>query len=296
MIFNEYSNCNLCPRKCGADRNNENTGFCKCTAVPKVGRAALHHWEEPCVSGENGSGTVFFSGCTLGCCYCQNYALSKELCGKFKDEQELCDIFIKLQNQGAHNINLVTAEHFAPHIRQAVLLAKNKNLSIPVILNSSGYVSEDTLKILSDVIDIYLVDFKYMDNSLAKKYSLAQDYPDIAKKALQKMVELQPNLVYDNDRILKKGVIVRHLCLPTHTKDSKHIINYVFNTYGNNIKLSIMSQYTPVIKNSEYEHLNRTLSEEEYDEVIDYCIKIGIEDAYIQEGEAASESFIPSFE
>ncbi len=237
---------------------------------------------------------MFFSGCSLRCIYCQNFKLSRGKLGQ-KPQEELCDVFMRLQKEGAHNVNLVTAEHFAPHIKEAVIKARKKGLKIPVILNSSGYVSLETLKILKDVIDIYLVDFKYMDDSIAKKYSLAPDYPEIAKKAISEMVKLTGKAEFDDDGMLKKGVVVRHLCLPSHTEDSKCIIKYLFDTYKTKIIYSIMRQYTPMKECAEYENLCRKITDEEYDVVIDFCIELGIEDAYIQEGECALESFIPEF-
>lgn len=296
MYYKEYDACRLCPRQCGADRNAGEYGFCRQTSVMRAGRAALHFWEEPCICGEEGSGAVFFSGCSLRCCYCQNFELSRENQGTEVSEEKLAEIFMRLQIEGANNINLVTAEHFAPQIRQSILLAKEKGLSIPVMLNSSGYVSLHCLEILKDVIDIYLVDFKYMDASLSHKYSMAEDYPETTKKALAKMAELAPGAVFDERGILKKGVIVRHLCLPGHSEDSKRVLAYVYQTYGKNILMSIMRQYTPVNKNKEYPNLNRTLFEKEYEDILDYCLDIGIEEAFIQEGESASESFIPKFE
>jgi len=295
MVCNEYTSCNICPRSCKADRNHGETGFCRQKNKIRIGRASLHHWEEPCISGKDGSGTVFFSGCTLLCCYCQNYKLSHMGEGVEITEEQLCDIFLSLEEQGAHNINLVTAEHFAPGIREAVIAAKKRGLSIPVILNSSGYVSIQTLELLKDVIDIFLVDFKYMDDALASTYSLAKDYVLIAKNALKRMAELCPKLIFDDEGMLKSGVIVRHLCLPGHTEDSKRVIEYIYSTYADSVRLSIMSQYTPAANCGKYKNLQRKLSEKEYDDVIDFCLSLGIEDAYIQEGEAASESFIPEF-
>lgn len=264
-------------------------------ANPSLARAALHLWEEPCISGTRGSGTVFFSGCSLRCCYCQNCAISNGGAGEEIGTEKLCEVFLKLQKEGAHNINLVTAEHFAPHIKEAVSLARKSGLNLPIILNSSGYVSEETLKILKSTIDIFLVDFKYMDPALGEKYSLAVDYPSVAKGALAKMFSIAPELIFDADGILQKGVVVRHLCLPGHTKDSKKVIEYVFKTYGDKVALSIMNQYTPVNKELPFDNLKRVLSEYEYDSVIDFCIEAGIEDAYIQEDGTAMESFIPEF-
>lgn len=296
MFYKEYVSCKLCPRECMVDRNAGKHGFCRQTSVMKAGRAALHFWEEPCICGNEGSGAVFFSGCSLRCCYCQNFELSQGRQAVELTEDKLAGIFIRLQKEGANNINLVTAEHFAPQIRQSILKARKQGLSIPVMLNSSGYVNLYCLEILKDVIDIFLVDFKYMDASLSQRYSMAEDYPDIAKKALKKMVQLSPTPIFDERGILQKGVIVRHLCLPGHSADSKKVLEYVYKTYGNNILMSIMSQYTPVNKNLEYPNLNKALSEKEYEDILNFCIDIGIEDAFIQEGEAASESFIPKFD
>ena len=295
MKYNQYNSCELCPRECRVNRNNKEKGFCGQSSTIRVGRAALHHWEEPCISGSRGSGTVFFSGCSLRCCYCQNFNLSRGKEGIEVAPEKLSEIFVRLQKEGAHNINLVTAEHFAPHIKSMVTEARKKGLSIPVILNSSGYVSEKTLEILKDVIDIYLVDFKYMYNLSAQKYSLASDYPEIVKKAIDKMVKFAGNKEFDSEGILTRGVLVRHLCLPSHTEESKNIIEYVYNKYGERVVLSIMSQYTPQKGSSKFIELSEKLTEEEYDNVIDFCINLGIEDAYIQDGESASESFIPQF-
>lgn len=295
MRYKEYDSCELCPRECRVNRNKGEKGFCGESSEVKLGRAALHHWEEPCISGNRGSGTVFFSGCNLRCCYCQNFNLSRGKEGVKTEPEKLSDIFIKLQSEGAHNINLVTAEHYAPHIKATIADARKKGLTLPVILNSSGYVSEKTLEILKDVIDIYLVDFKYMNSIQAKKYSLAPDYPEIVKKAIDKMVRFTGNKEFDSEGILQRGVIVRHLCLPSHTEDSKKIIEYVYKRYGERVVLSIMSQYTPQRANTKFKELSEKLTQNEYDDVIDFCINLGIEDAYIQDGESASESFIPSF-
>lgn len=295
-MYKEYEKCILCPRKCGINRNKEEKGFCGQTSVLKVGRASLHLWEEPCISGEKGSGTIFFSGCSLHCCYCQNFNLSRGEEGVVTDTENLSRIFINLQDDGAHNINLVTSEHFAPHIKAAVKNARKRGLIIPIVLNSSGYVSLETLDYLQDVIDIYLVDFKYINPELAKKYSVAEDYPDVAKKALEKMYKLAGTPVFNNHGILQKGVVVRHLCLPKCSDDSKAVIRYVYDKYKENVLLSIMSQYTPFGNCRKYPELTRKLTTEEYDEILDFCLEIGIENAFIQEGEAASESFIPVFD
>ncbi len=294
MKYEYYERCVLCPRKCKVNRN-ENKGICGEKAVVRVGRAAPHYWEEPCISGGNGSGTVFFAGCSLKCVYCQNYNLSRGSKGVEITTEELADVYLKLQSNGVHNINLVTAEHFAPQIKESVETARKKGLRIPVILNSSGYVNAETLEILKDVIDVYLVDFKYMDKNLAKEFSYAPDYPETAKNALAEMTRLKPCIIYDENDMIKSGVVVRHLCIPGCGEDSKNVLKYVFETYGKNVVLSIMSQYTPTPACEKHPLLGRKLTQKEYDNIIDFCIEIGIEDAYIQDEESASESFIPEF-
>ena len=292
--FNIYENCTLCPRKCRTDRTKR-PGACGQTAALKIGRAALHMWEEPCISGLNGSGTVFFSGCSLSCIYCQNSVLSRNNAGKEISADRLCEIFLELRAEGAENINLVTPEHFAPHIAYALEKAKKNGLDIPVVMNCGGYTRIETLKILENHTDVFLPDFKYLSPQLAKKFSGAEDYPDAAKKALDEMLQLQPKCVFDNG-IIKKGVIVRHLCLPGHVAESKKVLAYLHEHYGNAVYISIMSQYTPVVKSDIYPELNRRLSRSEYERILDYALSIGIENAFIQEGASSSESFIPSFD
>ncbi len=290
-----YEKCTLCPRKCSVNRNN-GMGFCGETSILRIGRAGLHLWEEPCISGSAGSGTVFFSGCTMKCVFCQNYVLSHQGCGKTADADRLSDIFLEFQNKGAHNINLVSGEHFVPHIVLALDKAKTHGLSIPVIFNCSGYVDVETLKMLNGYIDVYLPDFKYFDNETSFCYSKAKDYVEIAKIAIEEMVSQQPKIVFDDDEMISKGVIVRHLCLPGKTEESKAIIGYLFKKYGNNILMSIMNQYTPLENVEKYPEINRKLTQNEYDDVLDYCMKIGIENAYIQEDGTVDESFIPRFD
>ena len=294
MSLSLYEKCTLCPRKCGIDRNNIK-GFCGETSALRIGRADLHLWEEPCISGSVGSGTVFFSGCTMKCVFCQNFVLSHQGCGKTTDADRLSKIFLELQNKGAHNINLVSGEHFVPHIILALDKAKKSGLSIPVIFNCSGYVDIETLKMLSGYIDVYLPDFKYFDNKTAFHYSKANNYVEVAKIAMEEMILQQPKVVFDDDGILRRGVIVRHLCLPGKTEESKNIISYLFEKYGNNILMSIMNQYTPLKNVKKYPEINRKLIKKEYDDVLDYCLKIGIENAYIQEDGTVDESFIPAF-
>ena len=285
--------CNLCPRNCGVDRKEKN-GICNVDEDVMVARAALHFWEEPCISGENGSGTVFFSGCSLGCVFCQNKEISRGNKGKKIDVGRLAEIFLELQEKAALNINLVTPTHFIPQIIKALEIARNGGLHIPVVYNTSGYEKKESLMLLDKKINVYLPDFKYMSGEIAKKYSKAEDYPEVAKDAIDEMVNQCPKIEFDDNGIIKSGVIVRHMILPGRAEDSKKIIEYLYKTYKDSIYLSIMNQYTP-INMDKYPEINRSITKAEYDSVIDYAIKIGVENAFIQEGGTVSESFIPEF-
>ena len=285
--------CTLCPRNCGANRQNE-IGFCGASSAIKVARAMPHLWEEPCLSGKNGSGTVFFSGCQLKCVYCQNRVISDGRQGKVLTVEQLTDVFFRLADQGVHNINLVTPDPYLPQVARAVRSAKEQGLSLPFVMNCSGYETVPSLQMLEGLIDIYLPDFKYMSPILAKKYSGARDYPSVAKAAIAEMVRQQPRAILGEDGMMHKGVIVRHLLLPGYMHDSKRILAYLYKTFGASVSISIMSQYTPIAMEA-YPELNRTVSEDEYDEVIDFAWQLGIRNAFIQDGAAASESFIPSF-
>ena len=288
--------CNLCPRECNVDRGLGKIGFCKVPNHIKVARAALHFWEEPCISGEEGSGTVFFSGCNLRCVYCQNRKIAEGVYGKEITVDRLAAIFLELQEKGANNINLVTPSHYVLEIVKALKMAKAQGLSVPVVYNSSAYEKVENLSLLEGYVDVYLPDFKYMDAMLSKKYSGAIDYSDVAKEALKEMVRQVGEARFDERGILTNGVVVRHLVLPGYTEDSKKIIKYLYETYGNHIYISILSQFTPLNGLKEYPELNRKLTEEEYDEVVDYAIEIGVENGFIQEGDVAEESFIPDFD
>lgn len=287
--------CNICPRMCNVDRKVK-TGFCSMTETVKISRAALHDWEEPCVSGEKGSGTVFFSGCNMKCVFCQNKEISTGGFGKEISVEKLAEIFLKLQDKGALNINLVTPTHYVTQIIQAVTIARKNGLSLPIVYNTSCYENPRTIDMLAGIVDVYLPDFKYFDNSAAKKYSSASDYVEMAKASLDRMVKQQPKCVFDDRGIIQKGVIVRHLVLPGQTEAAKDVIDYLYNRYGDNIFVSIMSQYTPCTDLSNYPEINRKLSQKEYDDVIDYAIDIGLENGFVQDGESASESFIPPFD
>lgn len=287
------SKCFLCPRGCGADREGGSFGYCNAPFEISVCRAAPHFWEEPCICGENGSGTVFFSGCNLGCIFCQNSKISRGGAGKRVSESELSDIFLDLQGQGVSNINLVTPTPYADRIKRAIDLSWQKGLYLPIIYNTGGYESVSTLKELSGYVSVYLPDFKYMSGDLARELSGAPDYPEVAKRALREMVHQRGDAVFDSDGMMVKGVIVRHLVLPGHTDDSKRVLEYLYKEYGDGITVSIMSQYTPMpdMKGE----LDRRLFTEEYEDVVSFARNLGIKNAYIQDGESAKESFIPDF-
>ena len=294
----EMENCMLCPRECGVNRKKGEMGVCGQTAAIKAARAALHMWEEPCISGQNGSGTVFFSGCNLGCIFCQNHNIATGKAGIEISIERLAEIFLELQEKGANNINLVTPGQFVPQIIKAVELARNQNLKIPIVYNTSSYENVDTIRSLEGIVDIYLPDFKYFDTALSAKYSHAPDYPAVAKAVIAEMVRQTGAAVFENgeDSLMKRGTIVRHLILPGCTKDSKAVLKYLHETYENQIYISIMHQFTPLSNVKKYPELNRKITDREYDEVIDFAIDIGIENGFIQEGETAEESFIPEFD
>lgn len=290
------TNCKLCPRECGVDRMHGQTGFCRMPADIYAARAALHYWEEPCISGKEGSGAIFFSGCTLRCVFCQNYHIASGQTGKPVTKERLSEIFLELQEQGANNINLVTAGHFLPVVISALQKAKEQGLVIPIVYNTGGYEKPEMLKRLEGLVNIWLPDHKYRSNELAKRYSKAADYPQRAHEALQEMVRQTGKPVFDECGMMKKGVIVRHLVLPGCVHDSKDVLEYLWDTYGNRIYVSIMSQYTPLSHVEAYPELNRRITEEEYNEVVDYARFLGMEQVYIQEGACAEESFIPAFD
>lgn len=286
--------CSLCPHMCMADRENT-TGYCGVKNTLRVARAALHFWEEPCISGEEGSGAVFFVGCNLRCVFCQNFQIARAKQGKEITVERLADIFLELQSQKANNINLVTATHYVPQVVEALKMAKDQGLKIPIVYNCGGYECVKTLKLLEGLVDIYLPDFKYMDGSRARRYSYAENYPEVAKAALAEMVRQQPMHKFDERGIMKKGVIVRHLMLPGGIRDSKAVVEYLYETYGDQIYISLMNQYTPLPHVAEYPEINRKLKKFEYDRLVDYAISLGVENGFIQEGETAKESFIPAF-
>ena len=292
------SNCNLCPRQCGADRENGKSGICGVSGKNILAaRAALHFWEEPCISGERGSGTVFFSGCPLRCVYCQNYQIAGTEVGMEISEERLKEIFLELQEKGAHNINLVTPTHYTPEIIRAIRKAKEQGLRLPIVYNCSGYEKVETLKMLKGIVNVYLTDFKYMEREAAVRYSKAPDYPEIARAALKEMMNQTGEAKFDENGIMQSGVIVRHLLLPGHVQNARAVVKYVYETYGDQLYLSLMNQYTPLPQvKKEFPELDRRVTEREYQRLISYALEIGVENAFIQDGNTAKESFIPMFD
>ncbi|WP_308804766.1 4Fe-4S cluster-binding domain-containing protein [Agathobacter sp.] len=294
--MNKYENCLLCPRKCGINRRTGQTGVCGVSSEIKVARAALHYWEEPCISGKRGSGAVFFSGCSLHCVFCQNREISDGKEGKVISKARLSDIFMELAGKGANNINLVTPGQYIPDIVWAVNDAKSRGMKLPIIYNTSGYENVTELKLLEDIVDVYLPDFKYMDSTLSARYSRAKDYPSVAKQALSEMVRQQPDVVIDDATgLIQKGVIVRQLLLPGHVNDAKAVLKYLYDTYHDHVYISMMSQFTPIAL-KDYPEINRTVTKREYERLVNYALEIGITNAFIQEGDVAKDSFIPAFD
>ena len=294
--MNKYENCLLCPRKCGINRRTGQTGVCGVSSEIKVARAALHYWEEPCISGKRGSGAVFFSGCSLHCVFCQNREISDGKEGKVISKERLSDIFMELAGKGANNINLVTPGQYIPDIVWAVNDAKSRGMKLPIIYNTSGYEHVTELKLLEGIVDVYLPDFKYMDSTLSARYSRAKDYPSVAKQALSEMVRQQPDVVIDDATgLIQKGVIVRQLLLPGHVNDAKAVLKYLYDTYHDHVYISMMSQFTPIAL-KDYPEINRTVTKREYERLVNYALEIGITNAFIQEGDVAKDSFIPAFD
>lgn len=294
--MNKYENCLLCPRKCGINRRTGQTGVCGVSSEIMVARAALHYWEEPCISGKRGSGAVFFSGCSLHCVFCQNREISDGKEGKVISKERLSDIFMELADKGANNINLVTPGQYITDIVWAVNDAKSRGMKLPIIYNTSGYENVTELKLLEGIVDVYLPDFKYMDSTLSAMYSRAKDYPSVAKQALSEMVRQQPDVVIDDATgLIQKGVIVRQLLLPGHVNDAKAVLKYLYDTYHDHVYISMMSQFTPIAL-KDYPEINRTVTRREYERLVDYALEIGITNAFIQEGDVAKDSFIPAFD
>lgn len=292
----QMRDCTLCPRECHADRKNGKVGYCGMDAKLYAARAALHMWEEPCISGKRGSGAVFFTGCGLRCCFCQNREIAIGTSGQEITVERLADIFLELQEKGAANINLVTGAHYAIHIVEALKLAKKKGLCLPVVYNSSGYEKVETLRLLEGYVDVYLPDYKYAQSELAQKYSHAADYPKTAQRAIAEMVRQTGEAVFDEDGYIQRGTIVRHLILPGHTKNSIEALKWLHETWGEQIYISIMNQYTPVFEQKDHTELNRKVTRREYEKVLNAALELGITHGFFQDGETAQESFIPAFD
>ena len=304
--FEELKNCRLCPRNCGADRTRSR-GFCGEGAVMRISRAALHMWEEPVISGSRGSGAVFFTGCNLKCIFCQNAAISDGGSGREVTPEELADIFFDLKEQGAHNINLVTPSHFTPGIIEAISLAKKRDLGLPFVWNSSGFELAETLRKLEGLIDVYLPDYKYHAGSKEVFYSSAPGYSAWAKLAIDEMFRQVGTPVIE-DGLIKRGVIVRHLVMPLGVKNACEAVDYLAETYGDDIYISIMNQYTPLItipgalredqikRLEPFPELHRKVTKREYRRVIEHCLSLGLENVFIQEEDASGEDFIPKWD
>lgn len=298
--------CTLCPRRCPADRSRGERGFCGMTEDVYVARVAPHYWEEPCISGEKGSGTVFFSGCNLRCVYCQNYKIAAGKAGSKLSVEQLSEAFCSLEQQGCHNINLVTPSHYIPQIKKALKLAR---VTVPVVYNTSSYESVAALRRMEGLVDIYLADLKYLDEAAAGRYSHAPDYPEIAKAAIAEMVRQVQGAEYEMDgrvwknaveypdgALMRRGVIVRHLLLPGRTEEAKQVLRYLYETYGDSVAVSILNQYTPLPHAEGFPELCRRVTEAEYEEVTGFAVELGIGHGFLQEGETATESFIPDFD
>ena len=288
--------CSLCPRMCGTDRAAGQKGFCGGGNLVRVARAALHYWEEPCISGESGSGTVFFSGCTMRCVFCQNKEISRSEVGKEITIERLAEIYLELAAKGANNINLVTPMHYAPQIIAALDIARKNGLTLPIVWNTGGWERRESIAAVRDYADIWLSDFKYFDSSLGESLSKAPNYFSVAAEALDQMVKQTCEPVFDENGIMRRGVIVRHLMLPGHLDDTKNVLRFLYENYGDSIWISIMNQYTPMCSDPRFPELSRTVSDEEYNEAIDFACELGIENAFVQEGGTVGESFIPPFD
>lgn len=287
-------NCQICPRECRANRTKE-IGFCGGGGNIKVARAALHFWEEPCISGEKGSGTVFFSGCCLQCCFCQNYQISAQNFGKEISIERLAEIFLELQAQGAHNINLVNPTHYVPWIIKAIDLARPK-LYIPIVYNSGGYEKVTTIQSLKGYIDVYLPDLKYFDSERSKRYSNAPNYFSVATKALLEMYQQVGNPQFDQNGMMRKGLMIRHMVMPKGYKDSMDVIDWIGTHFQpEQIRISLMSQFTPMYRSCEYPEINRRILSYEYHKVLDKAQDYHLE-GFLQQNSSAKEEYIPSFD
>ena len=287
--------CKLCPHICKINRLDDKVGRCGAGKNVKFALAQVHKFEEPCISGENGSGTIFFSGCNLSCVFCQNYKVSQERKGTECAIQDLANEFIKLQEKGVHNINLVTGFMFVPQIIEAIKIARNCGLNIPIVYNTSGYESVETLKLLEGYVDIYLPDFKYFYNELGEEYSNVKNYFEYTSEAIKEMKRQIPENEFDDNGIMIKGVIIRHLVLPNHIRNSKRVLKYIKDTFGKDTLISVMAQYFPSNKAMEFQDLNHKLTNEEYESILEYLDILGMENGFIQDLEDEEEKYVPNF-
>lgn len=291
----ELEECNICPHKCKVNRSNGNKGRCKCDDSIKIALASVHYYEEPCLSEGNGSGTIFFTNCNLNCIYCQNYEISQQEKGRVVSIEELADIMLKQQDKGVNNINLVTPTMYAYQIIEAIKIARKKGLSIPIIYNTNGYENIETIKALKGYIDIYLPDLKYYSNELSKKYSKVDKYFEIATKSIQEMYRQVGKAEFDEKGIMQKGIIIRHLVLPNHIQNTKHVLKWIKENMPEDIYVSVMAQYFPTHKAKEDELLSRKLTKKEYREIENYLYTLGLENGYIQELGEHEEEYVPNF-
>ena len=294
LQYPQLINCQVCPQNCGVNRY-ETTGYCKAGFNLKINLAQLHHGEEPVFSGSNGSGTIFFSYCNLRCVFCQNYSISHLGWGTYYNEEDCAQIMLKLQEAGAHNINLVSPTQYTPQLVKTITIARENGLSIPVLWNSNGYENVSTLQSLSGLVDIYLPDFKYAHSFYSKKYSSAKDYPEIAIRALEEMFRQVGHLQLDSEGIAKKGILVRHLVLPNHLSGTKKVLYILYEHFGTELALSLMAQYYPTGKANEFPELNRSLKKEEYEEAVETAEALGFKNLYLQKIYSSPE-WTPDFQ
>ncbi len=292
----QLRSCMICPRKCGIDRMAGQYGFCHAPLKPKIALVSAHQWEEPPISGSKGSGTIFFSHCNLRCVFCQNYEISQEQFGEEVSIERLAEIFLEQQQRGLHNINLVSASHFVPQVAEALYLAKKQGLSVPVVYNSNGYEARDALRLLDGLVDIYLPDFKYWDDTLAQTYSHAPNYARIAAAAILEMRRQIPDDVLDAEGLMRKGIIVRHLVLPGHYRDSLSVLDWILQYLGKDTYVSLMNQYTPMYHAKEYKNLSRRLTTFEYEKVTEYFLNIGLRHGFAQKRSSATAEYTPHFD
>ncbi len=295
-VLDLLKKCTLCPRKCLVNRLAGELGFCNSSMEVKISKVSLHLWEEPCISGTLGSGTVFFSNCNLKCVFCQNHSISDDGIGKIVSIDRLSEIFLEQQMRGAHNINLVTPTHYVPQIIEALKIAKRRGLNIPILYNSNAYESIDTIKALSGLIDVYLPDLKYYKDKYALKYSSAPNYFNVASEVITEMLSQVGDAKFDDAGLIQSGVIIRHLMLPGLLFDSKKIIDFIHSSFNESVYISVMNQYTPMHKADKYTEINKILNPNHYDALIDYCINLGITKCFVQESGTASEDFVPDFD